>query len=48
MKFLYVYAENMSIHMRLKESKELQKTIDEWKEVEDSDSESEGKSFKIK
>ena len=30
--------------MRLKESKELQKTIDKWKVAEASDDESEGKS----
>ena len=47
MKFLYVYAENMSIHMRLKESKELQRTIDKWKVAEASDDEDEGKSLEI-
>ena len=34
--------------MRLKESKELQKTIDKWKLAEASDDEDEGKSLEIK
>ena len=33
--------------MRLKESKELQKTIDKWKVAEASDDEDEGKSLEI-
>ena len=47
MKFLYAYAEKMSINMRLKESKELQRTIDKWKVAEASDDEDEGKSLEI-
>ena len=47
MKFLYAYAEKMSINMRLKESKILQETIDKWKAAEASDDEDEGKSLEI-
>ena len=46
MKFLYSYAEKMSINMRLRESKELQRTIDKWKVAEEEEP-NEGKFSKL-